>query len=101
MDIKEVLKEIELLTHVDKKNLLEMSLKTTEEVGELAEAVLSSSGVHGNNYKGKTKQDVLEEAADTVICAISVAIKAGFGLDDITRMAARKCEKWAATLKKE
>jgi NTP pyrophosphatase (non-canonical NTP hydrolase) len=46
--------------------------KFLEELGELSEAYLNASSI--NNGKGKTEDDVREEAVDTLIVAIDIAL---------------------------
>ena len=69
---RKLLKKLSLL---DKKNLVEASLKLTEEVGEVAEAVLSCTKVHGCEYKIKTPEDIVEEVTDVIIVAMSILHK--------------------------
>lgn len=69
---RKLLKKLSLL---DGKNLVEASLKLTEEVGEVAEAVLSNTKVHGCEYKTKTPEDIVEEVTDVVIVALSILHK--------------------------
>ena len=69
---RKLLKKLSLL---DKKNLVEASLKLTEEVGEVAEAVLSCTKVHGCEYKTKTPEDIVEEVTDVIIVAMSILHK--------------------------
>lgn len=54
------------------ENLARRIIKLGEEFGELSEAYLNASKGPGN-HKGKTWDDVLEEAVDTAIVAIDVA----------------------------
>ena len=69
---RKLLKKLSLL---DGKNLVEASLKLTEEVGEVAEAVLSVTKVHGCEYKTKKPEDIIEEVTDVVIVAMSILHK--------------------------
>ena len=69
---RKLLKKLSLL---DKKNLVEASLKLTEEVGEVAEAILSCTKVHGCEYKTKTPEDIVEEVTDVIIVAMSILHK--------------------------
>lgn len=66
---RKLLKKLSLL---DKKNLVEASLKLTEEVGEVAEAILSCTKVHGCEYKTKTPEDIVEEVTDVIIVGFSI-----------------------------
>lgn len=56
----------------DEKNSTQKCLKCTEELGELDEAILSYSKAHACSYKGKTEEDVLEEACDVIQCVIAL-----------------------------
>lgn len=60
------------LSKEDKKTLQQKVMKLTEELGELAEAVLSNTEAHGCSYKGKTKLDIIEEIGDVVTVALSL-----------------------------
>lgn len=99
--ISEIMEEVFVLSPLDKKDLIRKTLKLGEEYGELAEAVLSSEGSHGCTYKGKTKQDVLEEGADVIIVALSVLEKAGFKKEDVEHMLDRKIFKWLSKIQDE
>lgn len=66
------LQQIFYLSKQDKKTMQEKVMKITEELGELAEAVLSYTGSHGCVYKGKTKLDIIEEIGDVVTVALSL-----------------------------
>ena len=82
----------------DQKNPTERALKTAEETGKLAQAVLSVFGAHTCGYKNKTKDHILEEAIDTIQCAISVIIKAyeeeGFPEERFRELYTEKLNKW-------
>lgn len=80
------------LSAQETKDLTRRALKTSEEVGELAEAVLACDGP--DEYKGKTYDDVLKESADVVLCAFSVALEAGFSFNDIEGAMIAKLRKW-------
>lgn len=89
------------LCRLDKKDLVQKTLKTSEEVGELAEAVLSSTGAPTCGYKEKTKQDILSEAADVIICGHSVALEADFSIEDIDSAIQHKLQKWKDKIEKD
>ena len=82
------------------KTLIELTLKTSEELGELSEAVLSYTHTPGNAYKGKTQEDVLEEAVDVIQCALAVAFRAdpNLTIGQLKGMFQRKLEKWQTKL---
>lgn len=77
---KETYELIEKLTHIDKKTLVEKTLKLGEEYGELSEAILALNGTHGCTYKIKDKNisisDIVSETADIMIVALSILHKA-------------------------
>jgi NTP pyrophosphatase (non-canonical NTP hydrolase) len=91
-----IFERIRLAMDIDTKNSIEMALKTSEETGELAEAVLSTTCAPGNAYKKKTSDDVLEEAADVMICALATAFRVVDGLyrQQLLDMLNRKIDKW-------
>nr|WP_321455099.1 MazG-like family protein [uncultured Cohaesibacter sp.] len=97
-----MLKHIYDLTQSDGKSLQERSLKLSEEVGELAQAVLSATGAHGSAYKGLTMEDVREEAADAAIVALSLIAQTSDNeqtfVAEVERLINKKCEKWQAVL---
>lgn len=64
--------EISRLTEIDKKTLLERTLKLSEEVGEVAQAMLSYSNACVCGYKKKSKEDLVEECLDVIIVASSI-----------------------------
>jgi len=79
------------------------ALKTAEETGELAQAVLSQEGAHSCAYKGKTKDDIIKEAVDVIQCAISVIAKVhekeGFPSERFTEIYEEKLNAWEAKQK--
>ena len=64
--------ELSRLTEIDKKTLLERTLKLSEEVGEVAQAMLSYSNACGCGYKKRSKEDLVEECLDVIIVASSI-----------------------------
>lgn len=92
--MSDLLSRISFLAKQDKKDIVQKALKTTEECGELAEAVLSSTGAPTCEYKQLTKVDVLKESVDTATCAISVAVMAGFTPEEIMVTFYEKLDAW-------
>ncbi|MCF6205326.1 MAG: hypothetical protein L3J47_00335 [Sulfurovum sp.] len=82
----------------DPKSVLQHCTKASEELGELSEAVLAFTGAPGMAYKNLAPEAVLEETADLVMVATSVALKAGFSIDDLTNAMLEKSRKWEAVL---
>ncbi len=81
-------------------------LKATEELGELAEAVLSATSA--SNAKRKTWMDVVDEACDVAIMGIDIAMTKPPGqesIDDdawrdvVKKIFALKLKKWQSQVK--
>lgn len=89
------------LSMMDGKSLTESGLKTSEEVGEMAQAILSSQSTSGTSYKKKTFADVREESVDVIICALSVFIKANGNSLQFKELMNEKCLKWKEVCEKE
>jgi NTP pyrophosphatase (non-canonical NTP hydrolase) len=94
--MEQVFDKIRATTKIDGKTLTERALKTGEEFGELSEAVLSSQSVSGTGYKKKTKDDVVEEAIDVVICALSCVyqVKPDMAQEELGLIFNKKLDKW-------
>ena len=89
--------EIQKLTSIDKKSLVERTLKLSEEVGEVAQAVLSYSNACGCGYKNKSKEDIIEECLDVIIVAsaiISQNYDNKIDIENIKKIYHEKLEKW-------
>lgn len=82
------------LTEKDGKSKVERCLKLSEEVGELAAAVLSEVNSPGCEYKTLDRDDVLQEVADVLIMAHSMAAHYGFTNEEIRAKFLEKCAKW-------
>lgn len=95
----ELLKKVQELTHYDYKTLTEKALKCSEEVGELAQAVLSYTNACGCGYKGLGVEEVLEESVDVIIVALSIICSIDNGVDNFDAEFDRKMEKWKAKIK--
>lgn len=82
----------------DQKTPEQKALKTAEETGELAQAVLSCYGAPCCSYKEKSKDEILAEAADVIQCALSVVAKSfeeeGFPKERFELMYTFKLDKW-------
>jgi NTP pyrophosphatase (non-canonical NTP hydrolase) len=81
-------------------------LKATEELGELAEAVLSATSA--SNAKGKNWMDVVDEACDLAIMGIDIAMTKPPGQESIgddawrdvvKKIFALKLKKWQSQVK--
>lgn len=95
------LKYVRHLSTQDRKSLSQKALKTCEEVGELAKVVLPIDNAYATTRRFVERESILEEAVDTVLCALSVAYHLDFTDDEVTDMFAAKAEKWALLQSKE
>lgn len=94
----EQIERIKESTKKEKKTVIELGLKLSEELGELSEAILATEDVPGCGYKceakGITKDGILEEGADVIIVALCIIFKSGFNTVDIADMLKIKTTKW-------
>lgn len=88
-----IFKQIKETNQFERKTIQEKVIKATEEIGELAEAVLSSNKVSGCEYKNKNVEDVLEESIDLAIVALSIALDIGT-VDEVINQFEKKIDKW-------
>src|SRR5690606_21148143 len=65
-----------------------------EEVGELAKVVLPYENAAGTIHRFAIKQQILEEAVDTILCAGSIIKSLDFSEKEIQEMFERKMDKW-------
>lgn len=85
---------IRSLSIKDKKTLSQKALKTCEEVGELAKAILPFDSAHGTNHRFTDRNKILEEIADVYLSNISIAYSLGFSNEEIEEMIYKKSLKW-------
>lgn len=97
-----ILKDIQEIGAVNRRadNVERRVLKTTEEVGELAEAILSVTSK--SNAKGKKWMDIVDEACDVAIMGIDIAMTPPPGAEGVSDEAWREIVKniFALKLKK-
>lgn len=93
-------KILEISREKEGKTLVEMTLKCTEELGELSEAVLSYTNTHGCGYKNLGREHVLEELTDVIIVIVALAAKAGISKDEIKGEMEKKLLKWVDKITK-
>lgn len=92
---------IKTLSIQDKKNLSQKALKTCEEVGELAKAILPFDSAPGTNHRFVDKYKILEEVADVYLTNISIAYSLGFTDEEINEVIHQKSLKWSEIQSKE
>ncbi len=85
----------------DRKTLSQKCLKVTEEVGELAKAILPFDSAPGTNHRFVDKNKILEEIADVHLTNISIAYSLGFTDEEINDMVYKKSIKWSEMQAKE
>ena len=82
----------------NKKSVLEIALKLSEEVGEVSEAVLIMNSTNGSTYKGsdveQAKMDVMEESVDVMMVAMSLFAKLGGTQEMFDNILQHKSVKW-------
>jgi len=98
---KELLQFIRTLSDSDTKSLTQKALKTTEEVGELAKAVLPYENAAGTLHRFVQSKQILENAVDTMLCAMSIAYSLGYTDDEIESMMGEKSRKWSGLQARE
>lgn len=80
---------------MDKKDLIGKTLKVSEENGELSGKVLPFMNSPGTRHRFVDKKSILEEVADIILSARSVAYDLGFSHEEIEDMMMTKAAKWA------
>jgi NTP pyrophosphatase (non-canonical NTP hydrolase) len=98
---KEINNFIRLLSKADTKSLMGKGLKTSEEVGELAKAILPFENAAGTLHRFVDRANILENVADVYLSAISIAHHLDFTDEEIEEMILRKATKWQDIQRKE
>lgn len=98
---KNTLDFIRDLSLKDKKTLSQKALKASEEVGELAKAVLPFESAYATRHRFVDKHKILEESVDVILTAISIAYELGFSHEEIEESLERKAIKWQSLQIKE
>jgi len=98
---QELLKFIKDLSEKDSKNLTGKGFKATEELGELAKAILPYESASGTLHRFVHRRQILENAIDLMLCAYSIAYDLKYTDQDIEDMLKEKSIKWAGIQAKE
>lgn len=98
---KKLVDYIKHLSESDSKSLTEKTLKTVEEIGELAKCVLPFDNAAATIHRFVSKQKILEEISDSLLCLWSIAYNLGYDDGDIEQMVHHKTKKWADLLARE
>lgn len=86
---------IKKLSADDRKSLSQKALKLVEEVGTLASNVLPMEYAHGTRHRIVQRSKLLEDVADVMLVALSIAYAEGYDEHDIDEMMLHKTLKWA------
>lgn len=86
---------IRVLSERDTKTLSQKALKTVEEVGELAKKVLPYEGAFATNHRIVSREGIIEEVADVMLCVLSIAYDLGATHEDIAAMMSDKAACWS------
>lgn len=97
----DILKVVKQLSLADTKTLSQKTLKLFEEGGELAKSVLPYETAAGTLHRVVHKGKLLEEAADVMLVALSIAYELGFDDDAIASAMQKKALYWAEIQKNE
>lgn len=92
---------IRSLSKNDKKSLSKKVLKGTEELGELAKAVLPFENAAGTLHRFTDREQILENSVDVILCALSVIYDLDFSEEEIETMLWKKSKKWGGIQAKE
>lgn len=98
---KDLLKYIRTLSENDTKTLTQKALKTSEEVGELAKVVLPYENAAGTLHRFVNRRQILDSAADIILCALSIAHELDYTDQEINDMIHAKATKWSGLQAKE
>ena len=92
---------IKILSKRDKKTLSQKTLKTYEELGELSKAILPYDNAPGTNHRLISRNKILEEVSDSLLCLLSVAYDLDFSDEEISDMMWSKSAKWSSIQERE
>lgn len=98
---RKILDHVRQLTSADPKSLVEKGLKASSEAGELSSAVLSFANVAGAQHRFVGREAVLDEVADVILAALSIAYDVGATDEEVEAEIHRKAVKWEGIQKAE
>lgn len=101
MFMKTIIDRFNRLSQRDRKTLSQKGLKAGEEVGELCKAILPMESAHGANHRLPSRDKVIEECADVMLVAYSIANGLGVSWDEMIRVMDRKADYWEFLLDNE
>lgn len=86
---------IKVLSLSDTKSLSQKTLKAMEELGELSKSVLPYDNAFATNHRIVSKEDILENVADTILCLLSIGYDIGASDEELDTMLVSKMQKWS------
>lgn len=92
---KKLIEFIQQLSASDSKTLSQKALKSAEEVGELAKAVLPFENAFACKHRCFDRRAILEEVADVMLTVMSIAYNLDYEYSDIEEMLKEKSLYWA------
>ena len=98
---EKLLKMVKELSLKDKKSLSQKALKVSEETGELAKVVLPYDSASGTLHRFVDKTKILDEVADVMLSAISIAYDLEFTDEEIEDKLYEKSLYWMGLQAKE
>lgn len=102
MKFKNLFNHLKRGAKIDTRSPEKLALKTTEELGEVVEALNWYLGDKATNKSKKEIQYALaEEISDVIICQIALAHKLGLDPDYLDEVFEKKHEKWISKFKKK
>lgn len=93
--MQNLIDEIVRLSQSDNKTLSQKITKTVTEVGELASVGLAIERAPGSIHRVVTRDSLLEECCDVMLCALSIPLSSGFTMDDVVAKLHEKTAKWS------
>jgi len=97
----DTLELIRSLSMTDKKTLTQKTVKLMEESGELAGNVLAHEMASGSLHKFASRDQIFENAIDSLLVSLSIAYSLGYCGDDITSMMNKKSLYWSGLQQSE
>ena len=96
MTFEQLLNGVKAVLELEKKSISARALKLSEETGEVCEAVGCVEFASEMGYKKKTIDDVVEEAYDTVLVGLSIAMASRPDLtaEEHEKVIITKLKKW-------
>lgn len=91
---QELLDYIKVLSKNDSKTLSQKTLKTMEEVGELAKVILPYDNAFATTHRFADKAKITEEIADSILCLLSIHYDLDLTLIDLEATILEKAKKW-------